>query len=203
VRLDRIYRAIPRAVSSAALTIALGAALASAQSVALDSIEYRLVSRAEIEGRALQRTKVAVAPATFDGAKGTSARLCTRVPGQRAASITKVGLAQVGQSYRSGEFVVGGRVEELVAGKPRKVWWAPLNNAADMPPLVLRARSIRTPTDTFRLVVTTIAASIRPGPARREYAFPSAFALPYAGPWLVTTTSGSNWGCFVLTVSPE
>jgi hypothetical protein len=90
------------------------------------------------------------------------------------------------------------------AGRPGKVWWAPLHYAADMPPLVVRGRNSTTPGDTVWYTTSNVAWPVTPGaprvpPAERKYFFPSGITLPTAGHWVLIATSGSNWGCFIVT----
>ena len=109
----------------------------------------------------------------------------------------------------SGEFRIGGNLagsSSMHAGRPGKVWWAPLHYAADMPPLVVRGRSLTTPSDTVRFTSSKIGWQGMPGarsvpPAMRKYFFPSGITIPRSGRWLVIATSGPNWGCFILTVT--
>lgn len=110
---------------------------------------------------------------------------------------------------RSGEFTIGGNLSgsaAMHAGRRGKVWWAPVHYAAEMPPLVVRGRSLTTPNDTLRYTTPTIAWPVIPGVLRalqpaREYFFPSGITVPRPGRWLVIATSGANWGCFILSVN--
>jgi len=108
---------------------------------------------------------------------------------------------------KSGEFTIGGDVSPvlpLTAGRRGKIWWSPIHHSKDMPPLVLRARNLTTMKDTARITLPGVAYAGTPGSRRpeseRTYFFPSGTTLPTAGRWLVIATSGSNWGCFILTV---
>lgn len=107
---------------------------------------------------------------------------------------------------RSGEFTIGGQISAfrpLRAGKTGKIWWKPLKAAADMPPLVVRGRNLGNARDSVHYRTTAVAWPGSPGvivpPSRRSYFFPSGFAVPSAGRWLVIATSGTNWGCFIVT----
>jgi hypothetical protein len=106
----------------------------------------------------------------------------------------------------SGEFTIGGNLSGSVAmraGRQGKVWWAPLRQAADMPPLLVRGRSLTTPSDTVWYASSSVAYSggTTLGPlVDRKYFFPSGIAIPRPGRWLLIATSGPNWGCFILTV---
>jgi hypothetical protein len=122
---------------------------------------------------------------------------------RRCVAAWEIGPAQ------SGEFTIGGNLAGSVAmraGRPGKVWWAPLHYAADMPPLVVRGRSLTTPSDTLIFTTAKIAWPVTPGgprvpPAQRKYFFPSGITIPGPGRWLLIATSGPNWGCFILTVT--
>jgi hypothetical protein len=125
---------------------------------------------------------------------------------------------------RSGEFSIGGNLggvpasnrglAELItqpgsaamrAGHVGKVWWAPDHQSRDMPPLVVRGRSLSNSRDTVRYSSTNIAWPVQPGAkplpeSARKYFFPSGITIPAPGRWLLVATSGDNWGCFILTV---
>lgn len=113
----------------------------------------------------------------------------------------------VGQgTLQSGEWVIGGSFTTVVAGKETKIWWAPWHHSKDMPPLHVFARSLIPPVDSFTFHSSEIAFPIggdlrTPVPeADRKYFFPSGFTAPRSGLWLLTVTSGPNWGCFILKV---
>jgi hypothetical protein len=91
------------------------------------------------------------------------------------------------------------------AGEVGKVWWAPLHYSHDMPPLLVRGRSLTNPRDTVRFTSARIAWPVFPGAksvpeAELKYFFPSGITIPKPGRWLLIATSGANWGCFILTV---
>ena len=132
-----------------------------------------------------------------------------RVAGPSDAEARTCALPWFNAPVKSGEFKIGGQVspvDPLKAGQQGKIWWAPVHNAKDMPPLVLRGRNLTTMKDTVRLTISGVAYTGTPGSrtpeSRRTYFFPSGTTLPTAGRWLVIATSGANWGCFVLTVVP-
>ena len=116
---------------------------------------------------------------------------------------------------RSGEFVIGGMLggtSALRVGRAGKVWWAPLHQSRDMPPLVVRGRhltavrgpGLTVPADTVRHVKSNVAWPVTSGAppvpeAEREYFFPSGITVPQGGRWLLIATSGENWGCFIIT----
>lgn len=151
------------------------------------SNEAQITTEANAEGAVFSRLST-----------GTSADTAPRV----CVTTYEIGPA------RSGEFTIGGNLAGLSAmnaGRQGKVWWAPLHNARNMPPLVVRGRSLTAPQDTVRFTSAQVAwpsgASGRPVPeAERKYFFPSGITIPQPGRWLVIATSGSNWGCFILTV---
>lgn len=120
---------------------------------------------------------------------GGPSRECVRVP------------AEDGHIVRSGEFVVGGVLSALVHGRPIKFWWKPLNSSMNME-LLVRGRSLGTPSDTLRFEssdVTSTLDSETLEPYEEEAAF-VGIAFPSAGTWVVVATSGRNWGCFVIAV---
>lgn len=108
----------------------------------------------------------------------------------------------------SGEFTIGGNLSGMSAmraGRPGKVWWAPLHHARNMPALVVRGRSLTTGSDTVRFTSAKVAwPVVVPGvpvpETERKYFFPSGITIPNPGRWLLIATSGANWGCFILTV---
>jgi len=118
-------------------------------------------------------------------------------------------LPWINTSSQSGDFKIGGQISPafpLIAGQRGKIWWAPVHNSKNMPPLLVRGRNLTTMKDTVRFTLTGIAFPIPSSGARvpeseRTYFFPSGTTLPTPGRWLVVATSGTNWGCFVLTVS--
>lgn len=109
---------------------------------------------------------------------------------------------------RSGEFTIGGNLSpgsSMLAGRPGKVWWAPLYAARRMPPLLVRGRSLTNLGDTVRFTSERVAWPAVPGSPpipeeKRKYFFPSGITIPQPGRWLLIATSGRNWGCFILTV---
>ena len=142
-----------------------------------------IVAAAETEGRLYQRTA---------DAKDSVARSC--VTGWDSGPA------------RSGEFTIGGQISflrPLRAGKRGKIWWKPLKAAADMPALIVRGRNLSNARDSVRYSTAGIAWSGSPGTpvlaSMRSYFFPSAFSVPSPGRWLVIATSGTNWGCFIVT----
>jgi|CXWL01.1.fsa_nt_gi hypothetical protein len=108
--------------------------------------------------------------------------------------------AETSRPLRSGEFNIGG---ELVSG-PRpggqvKIWWEPMH-PFDSLPLVVRGVSLTNPADTLRQMMKDISRGGRPpmdwsGP----FFYPSGFWFPASGRFLVVATSGTDWGCFILS----
>lgn len=109
--------------------------------------------------------------------------------------------------FRSGEWVIGGGPFPLLAGVPNKVWWAPFHSAKEMAPLLLTARSLVAPADSFIFTSSEVAFPLprdlrQPVPAaERRYFFPSGFKPPRPGRWVMTLSSGANWGCFIVTTA--
>lgn len=133
-----------------------------------------------------------------------------RIAGSSDATPRTCSLPWVSAPARSGEFKIGGQTSPafpLKAGQRGKIWWSPIHYAKDMPPLLVRGRNLTTIKDTVRFTLSDIAFPVPGNGARvpesqRTYFFPSGTTLPTPGRWLVIATSGSNWGCFVLTVVP-
>ena len=131
---------------------------------------------------------------------GTSERKCVEVP-------TTSGIQTVYR--RSGEFIVGGLIGDLTAGKPNKVWWAPMHEPGSRKAtLLVRSSRLDQPEITSRFSSSNYGwpvIELRSPPSEsivdREHAFyPSGFNLPSAGRWLLVVTSANDWGCFVVTV---
>lgn len=132
---------------------------------------------------------------------GASNRKCVEFPVSTAAT-----------SRRSGEFIVGGSTGDLKAGQEGKVWWAPMHDPASRKSmLVVRsARLDQQPVVTSRFTSSNYAfpmgdvrTPLSASAVDYEHAFyPSGFSLPGAGRWLLTVTSGNDWGCFIVTVRP-
>jgi len=129
-----------------------------------------------------------------------------RVPSPDATPRT-CALPWIDAPAKSGEFTIGGQISPvfpLTAGRMGKIWWSPIHNSKDMPPLIIRGRNLTTMKDTVRLTMTNIGQPARGGrrvpESERIYFFPSGTTLPTPGRWLIIATSGPNWGCFVLTV---
>jgi hypothetical protein len=157
------------------------------RTVARNSGEAKMIAIAEAEGAAFRQV------ALTDGSN-PAPRVCVTGYDRGPAS--------------SGEFTIGGNLggaDAMLAGRQGKVWWAPLHHAADMPTLVVRGRSLTTPSDTLRFTTGTIAWPTADGgrrvvpPAERKHFFPSGIIIPRPGRWLLIASSGANWGCFILT----
>jgi hypothetical protein len=133
------------------------------------------------------------------GVEGKDERKCVEIP-------------QVSPAWRrSGEIIVGGEIGALKAAKQGKVPWHPLHNPASRnATLLVRSARLDDPTITSRFSSVDYAFPIelqpgqpvKEGKVDREHGFyPSGFSLPSAGRWLLTVTSASDWGCFIVTVS--
>lgn len=124
---------------------------------------------------------------------GTDARKCVEVPAEPSTQV------------RSGEFIAGGYLHQLVFGRPLKLWWRPINSTEGMT-LLVRGRLLEPPYDSIRYESSDIIAPLDSRtrqPIAAEGTFPPGMQVPVAGPWLMVTTSGNNWGCFVVRVRPE
>jgi hypothetical protein len=150
------------------------------------SDEKQLLWYAEDEGaRYLDGPIPATIPQQVAGfAAGTDERRCVRA--------TNFG------PVRSGQFLIGGQLADTAAapaGTDRKVWWMPVTNQRNMPPLIVRGRNIDHLADTVYFSTERIAES-------EGFFWPTGINLPTGGRWLLIATSGTNWGCFILTTKP-
>ncbi len=148
------------------------------------------VAAAEAEGAAFPRNPVldSARSALISAYPGSTERKCGRAPA-------------TGRGWRTGDFALGGSIEDLRAGRHAKLWWAPLH----APPRtggVLQLRAARLGTtaeapDTLRQHRTDVALTVEP---RSAAFFPGTLQLPRPGEWLVVATSGADWGCVILSV---
>jgi hypothetical protein len=162
------------------------------------------VQAAEKEGAAFPHEAasaelLAAFAANAVGVEGTAERKCVEIP-------------RISPAWRrSGEIIVGGQIGALKASKQGKVPWHPLHNPVSHNATLL-VRSVRLDdpaiTSRFSSVDYAFPIELQPGqPVKdgivdREHGFyPSGFSLPNAGRWLLTVTSASDWGCFIVTVS--
>jgi hypothetical protein len=200
------------------LALAIPRGMAIAQNLRIPEAvgEVKMVAKAEAEGAAFPRLpQPRHVPRSFstraDPLSGTSLAVLGRGASTGHENEGAVRQCVVGHDIgpvRSGEFVIGGNLggaEAMTSGRIGKVWWVPLHQGAEMPPLVVRGRSLTTPSDTMRFTTSTVAESGRdrgplPADVPREFFFPSGITIPQAGRWLLLATSGANWGCFLLTV---
>jgi hypothetical protein len=182
---------------------ALVASVASGQAPAPGSTpaEAGLVAAAEAQGARYAR----IAPPDEPGsnfrrpAMGTAERRCVEA---RDTTLTGMRAIRYAGPVRSGEFVIGGLGSAFGQNLTRKIWWAPLHFARSMPSLVVSGRKLGTPNDTVTFVSSQVAwPSTRDGTGSGEYFFPTGFTFPSTGRWLLVASSGSNWGCFILTVN--
>jgi hypothetical protein len=158
------------------------------------------IQTAEQEGATFPHADKEPPPPSFqaDQIIGSAERKCVEIP---------VGLVPAWR--KSGEFTVGGEIGALWAGQEGKVPWGPFHDPARIgATLVVRGSRLDEPGITSRFVSSNYGWPIKElrQPARdsvvdREHAFyPSGFSLPSAGRWLLVATSGSDWGCFIVTV---
>jgi hypothetical protein len=155
----------------------------------------RTSSEAEAEGTrfahdAADTVKAGWAARPF---RGTRERRCA------TPSTLDDSLARGALPLRSGEFLIrtslngpgGFRVNE-----GHKVLWLPLHPRTNGPaPLSIRAVRLGQSSDSLRLTIAGLAHS------RTEVGYPSTVSFPSAGEWLVVTTAGTDWGCFLLSVA--
>jgi hypothetical protein len=159
------------------------------------------IQAAEAEGAAFPRgaTPTVVARNFTSPFGGTTERKCV-VP--NADDLPPSG------SLRSGDFILHGQFSDTgpmgnINGRARKLMWEPLHNPYAYPTrtgLLVRSVRLGHPSDTLRLVVTHAAY---PSVKQKftEAAYPSGFHFRSAGEWLLVATSGSDWGCFLLTIA--
>jgi len=85
-----------------------------------------------------------------------------------------------------------------------KVWWAPMHHTAQMRLLVRGRRAGSGETTDFRSSDVSWPIPRRGDVvpvSERAYFFPSGVVFSSAGTWVLVAIQGSDWGCFVLTVS--
>ena len=193
-------QSLPRAVRGlGALTlVVVAAASISAQAPRIpDASSARaLIAAAEDEGAAYRRSSD-----TVD--HHPAQRKCVDAYDSFAAYQTFGGFP-----VRSGEFGITGSLggylymnAALHAGRRGAILWYPDHAAADMPPLVVRGRSLTDLRDTLRHTANAVTWSGRGfRPQESTHVFFSGIAFPHPGLWLLVATSGENWGCFILTV---
>jgi len=194
--------------SAAICVLVVGSTAANAQALLIPggANATEIIARAEAEGAAFRRVpNPGVLPTSFTSL--LDRRTLPEILGSGALPPNKHAEGRscvVGQGSgpnRSGEFVIGGNLggrEAMVAGRVGKVWWSPMHHARDMPPLLVRGRSLTVPSDTVRFATDQVASV--GGRLERQYFFPSGISVPQPGRWLLIATSGANWGCFILTV---
>jgi hypothetical protein len=152
------------------------------------------VRAAELEGSTFPHGEPVSSPGPGFNEKeteGTANRICVEFP-------DGIGIA----SRRSGEIIVGAEIGALNAGKEGKVWWAPLHDpASNKTTLLVRSVRLDRPEVTSRFTSTDYAFPMSGWTVIRDHGFfPSAFSLPSSGKWLLTVTSGNDWGCFIVSV---
>lgn len=155
--------------------------------------ETDLVAAAEAFGAAFPRpTDVPPVPETMPEPEGSAERVCVEVTRKTTFA-------------RSGEMVVGGRLDDLRSGA-NKVWWKPLNSSLDMTIRVtgVSLESPGIPIDFEIGPPTAPYANERPLRQIPEEAFfPGGATFATPGRWIAVGTSGSDWGCFVFDVPAD
>ena len=160
------------------------------------------IPAAEAEGAAFPRSAAphTVARDFRSPVSGTSERRCVVPPPD----------SLLGDTLRSGDFIVRGSIGRRTGpmghslGRARKLLWEPLHNPYVYPTrsgLLVRAVRLGHSSDTLRLAV---AHAAYPGIKMKytEAGYPSGFNFPSPGEWLMVATSGTDWGCFLLTIAP-
>lgn len=174
-------------------SLAVASLLLVASQVAHGQVIVSTIGEAESEAAHFPTFAESVAVQSFNGGyapvHGNAERRCSQVVAAPA-------------SARSGEFVARG-LQDLEVGKEHKILWLPLHGRAlAETPMLLRADRIGHPADSLR--ITEPRPAHTPGRDRTAwmYGYPSLVAFPDTGRWLVVTTAGSDWGCYVLDVAP-
>lgn len=203
---SHVGRAFARSMAAAMCAVGVGTSDAHGQALKIPggADATQIITNAEADGARFRRIpNPAVVRVMFSSPPDsrTGRYLIGRDAGPNVhAEGRKCVAGQEMGPIRSGEFVIGGQLSgsvAMVAGQRGKVWWAPLHEAPNMPPLLVRGRSLTTPADTVRFSTGDIARSV--GGTGRHYFFPSGITIPRPGRWLLIATSGANWGCFILT----
>src|SRR6185295_4134700 len=97
-------------------------------------------------------------------------------------------------------------IASLAAGRAGKIWWSRLHDpslgahallvrAALLGPAAVSADTVRFTSSTYGWPMAGPKAKATP-----DAFFPSGFLLPKVGDWVVVATSGSDWGCLVMSV---
>ena len=161
---------------------------------------YRIVQAAEQEGAAFPHGIRQAPPFRLRAETiGTAERKCVEFP----PNVDSKWAFHHPVSRRSGEFETGALITALKAGQRGKVWWNPLHNPQSAKAaLIVRGTRLDQPEITSRFVSSRIAWPVLHTDAPMpKYAFyPSGFALPSRGRWLLVATAGNDWGCFIVTV---
>ncbi|MES2179887.1 MAG: hypothetical protein V4550_18645 [Gemmatimonadota bacterium] len=158
--------------------------------LATDSVA-RSVAEAELEGARYPRAAELNPRRPWDAnAQGTSERKCLEADKLRAA--------------RSGDFYVGdfaGRTgwpsySEMWRTGYGKLIWQPVHLPS--PGVVVRATRLDVGAESRVYGPFPIS---HPGESMSTTFHPSGVHVPTTGRWMLVATSGSNWGCFVITVT--
>ena len=192
-----LSRKVVLVVAAIALAVPLAAQAPSPQAGGVYSRPIPAsIAEAEQEGANFPRGDTQIAPPrAFDtgGTIGTSDRRCVELTGTVAPL-----------RGRSGEFVVGGEIGALRAGREGKVYWAPFHDPASVrATLFVRGSRLDQPESTSRFISSNYASPVAAnGSVIGDHAFyASGFTLRSAGRWLLIATSANDWGCFIVTVS--
>ncbi|MCC6237430.1 MAG: hypothetical protein IT299_07635 [Dehalococcoidia bacterium] len=108
---------------------------------------------------------------------------------------------------RSGEFVVSaGFSDAPLADRTSKFGFTPLHQPADLrwidDPLRLELTYLDDPRQTYDYVVIGSVYGLDEQNGPTGAGFVATLVPPRAGRWLLTASSGPNWGCFLLDVAP-
>jgi hypothetical protein len=105
-------------------------------------------------------------------------------------------------AIRAGDFSIGAQITSMRASRPAKIWWVPLHDPSrGANGLLVRAARIdsaATAADTLRFTKLDYGWTLD---RRPEAFFPSSFTLPTPGTWLAVATSGTDWGCLIMSVA--
>ena len=184
---------------------AAGFAFAQASTTSRVRTESEMIGRAEAQGASHRRVPP---PSQLPGPfKVSNAELTG--PGLTTFSNIAARKCVVAREgiVRSGEFVVGWQNQPkrlLIAGQRAKIWWVPLHASKQMPPLEIRGWNISNPSDSLAQNISGVAVTsgLGPGdtPKEKNYFFPTGVTFSRSGRWLVTASTGANWGCFIFPV---
>lgn len=125
-------------------------------------------------------------------------------PERRCVAVPRV-LPDQPRVIRSGEFVIGGHLPELEAGRSIKLWWKPLAEASMEMRLDVRGWRLDAADETAVIEIGGVTAPTD-SHTREFYEDEASFLgraeFPSAGSWIVVGRTGRSWGCFLFSV-PE